>query len=61
VDLVLDFNSFSFSHPNPNPNSTHLPKHESLSSNHQFSQRIWYVEYCSVHAQSAQREVRNFA
>jgi len=35
---------------NPNPNPTHLPKHESLSPNHQFSQRTWYVEYYSVHA-----------
>jgi len=51
--LVLDFNYFSFSHPNPNPNPTHLPKHESLSHNHQFSQRIWYVEYWSVHAHMA--------
>jgi len=49
LDAVLDLNYFSFSHPNPNPNTTHLPKHESLSPNHQFSQRIWYVWYYSVH------------
>jgi len=44
LDLMLDLNYF-FSNPNPK----HLPKHESLSSNHQFSQRIWYVEYNSMH------------
>jgi len=43
-DLVV-----SFSYPNPNPNPTHLPKHEFLSHNNQFYQRIWYVEYYSVH------------
>jgi len=30
---------FPFSHPRP----THLPKHEFLSPNNQFYQRIWYV------------------
>jgi len=49
LDLVLDVNYFSFPHPIPNPNPTHLPKHESPSPNHEFSQRIWYVEYYSVH------------
>jgi len=44
---------FSFSHPNPKPNPTHLPKHESLSPNHQFSQHIWYEEYYFVHAYMA--------
>ena len=51
LHLVLDINCFSF----PNPNPTHLPKHQTISPNHQFAQRIWYVEYYSVH------EVRNFA
>jgi len=41
---------FFFSHRNPYPNPTHLPKHEFLSANTQFYQRIWYVEYYSVHA-----------
>jgi len=52
LDLVVDLNYFSFSYPNanPNPNPTHLPKHEFLSPNNQFYQRIWYVEYYSVHA-----------
>jgi len=46
---VLDLNRFSFSNPNP----THLPKHQTLSLNHQFSQRIWYVKYYSVYAHMA--------
>jgi len=41
LGLVLDLNYISFSNPNP----THLPKHETLSPNHHFSQRTWYVEY----------------
>ena len=45
-DLVLDLNYFTVSHPNP----THLPKYEFLCPNNQFYQRIWYVEYYSVHA-----------
>jgi len=49
-DLVRDLNYFSFSHPNPNPNPTYLPKHEFLSPNNEFYQRIWCVEYYSVHA-----------
>jgi len=36
LGLALDLNYFSFSNPNP----THLPKHQTPSSNHQFSQRI---------------------
>jgi len=48
-DLVVDLNYFSFPHHNPNPNLTHLPKHEFLRPNNQFYQRIWYVEYYSVH------------
>ena len=48
-DLVVHLNNVSFSNHNP----THLPKHESLSPNHKFSQRIWYVEYYSVHAYMA--------
>jgi len=40
LDLVLDLNYFSFSNPNPNPNPTLLPKHHTVSTNHQFSQRI---------------------
>jgi len=49
----LDFNYFSFSNCNINPNATHLAKHQILSPNHQFSQRIWYVECYSVHAHMA--------
>ena len=41
LDIVLDFKYFSFSNPNGNPNQTHLPKHQTLSPNHQFSQHIW--------------------
>jgi len=48
--LVLDLNYFSFSHHNPCRNPTNLPKHEFLNPNDQFYQRIWYVEYYSVHA-----------
>jgi len=59
LDLVLDLNYFSFPHPNPNPNPTHLLKHESPSPNNQFSQRIWYVEYYSVHKYMAWSQ-RNF-
>ena len=40
LDLILDFNYFSFSNCNINPNLTRLPKHQTLSPNHQFSQRI---------------------
>jgi len=50
-ELDLDFNYFSFS--NRNLNQTHLTKHQTLSPNHQFSQRIWYVEHHSVHAHMA--------
>jgi len=57
LDLVVDLNYFSFSHPNP----THLPKHEFPSPNNQFSQRIWFVEYHSVHTYATWCEVRNFA
>jgi len=46
LDLVLKLNYFSFSHPNP----TYLPKYKFVSPNNQFYQRIWYVEYYSVHA-----------
>ena len=53
LDLILDLNYFSFSNPNPNPKPTHLPKHQTLSPNHQFSQGIWFVEYYSVHAHMA--------
>jgi len=47
LDLMLDLNYFYFSNPNPNP--TYLPKCQTLSPNHQFSQRYWCVEYYSVH------------
>jgi len=47
-DLVVDLNYFSFFHPNPNP--TYSPEHEFLSPDNQFYQRIWHVEYYSVHA-----------
>ena len=46
LDLVLDLNYLSISNPNP----THLSKHQTLTPNDQFSQRIWNVEYYSVHA-----------
>jgi len=38
-----------FSNCNINPNPTHLSKHQTLSPNHQFSQRISYVECYSVY------------
>ena len=44
-DFVLDLNYFSFTHPNP----TYLPNYEFISPNNQFYQRIWYVEYYSMH------------
>jgi len=44
---------FSFSNCNINPTPTHLPKHQILSPNHQFSQRILHVECCSVNAHMA--------
>jgi len=50
LDLILDFSYVSFSNCNIKPNPTHLPKNQTLSPNHQFSQRILYVECCSVHA-----------
>jgi len=53
LDLILHFNYFSFSNRNINSNQTRLTKHQILSPNHQFSQRIWYVECCSVHAHMA--------
>jgi len=51
LELALDLNYFSFS--KPNLNQTHLTRHQTLSPNHQFSQRIWYVEHHSVHAHMA--------
>jgi len=53
LELVLDLNYFSFFNPVTNPNPTHLARHQTLSLNHQFSQRIWYVEYYFVHAHMA--------
>jgi len=53
LDLILDFNYFSFSNGNTNPNTPQLPRHQTLSPNHQFSQSILYVECCSVHARMA--------
>jgi len=45
LDLVLDLNYFFFSNHNPNLSRyTHLT-HQTLSPNHPFSQRIWYVEH----------------
>jgi len=41
IGLDLRLQLFSFSNSNINPNPTHLPKHQILSPNHQFSQRIW--------------------
>jgi len=43
----------SFSNSNINSIPTYLPKNQILSPNYQFSQRIWYVECCSVHAHMA--------
>jgi len=40
LDLVLDLNYFSVPNPNANPKPTHLPKLQTLSPNHRFSQRI---------------------
>jgi len=54
LDLVLDL--ISFSNPNPNPNPTHLNKHQTLSPNRQFYQRISYVEDYSVHTHMAQSQ-----
>jgi len=42
-----------FSNPNPNLTPTHLPKHQTLNPNYQFSQRIWCVEYYSAHEHMA--------
>jgi len=53
MDLVLELNCFSFSNSNLNPNPTHVPKQQTPSPNHQFSQRFWYVEYYSAHAYMA--------
>jgi len=50
---VLELNYFSFSNPNLNPNLTHLPKHQTQSPNHHFSQRIWYVQCYYVHPHMA--------
>ena len=33
--------------------TTRLPKHQNLSRNHQFSERIWYAEYYSVYEHMA--------
>jgi len=60
LDLVVDFNYFSFSHPIPHTNPTHLTKHESLSLNRKFSQRIQYVEYYSVHAHNRDNRIADF-
>jgi len=49
----LSLQLFFFSNCNINPNPTHLPKHQTLSPNHQFSQRVSYVECYSVHANMA--------
>jgi len=57
MDLIVDPNLFSFSNTNPNP--THLPKQQTLSPNHQFYQRFWYVECYSVHAHTVW--IRNYA
>jgi len=51
--LVLDLNYYFLYEPSLNANPTHLPKHQTLRPNHQFSQRIWYVKYYSVHANIA--------
>ena len=60
----MDF-YFYFSNCSINPNPTYLPKHQPLSPNHQFSQRIWYRERCSVHAHMAWgqefRKSKNFS
>jgi len=53
IGLNLRLQLFSFSNGNTNPNPPHLPKHQILSPNHQFSQHILYVECCSAHARTA--------
>jgi len=40
IGLNLRLQTFSFSNCNTDPNPTHLPKHQILSPNHDFSQRI---------------------
>ena len=42
-DLILHFNYISISNCNIYPNPAHLPKHQALCPNHQFSQRVLYV------------------
>ena len=53
IGLNLRIQLFSFSNCNIKPNPTRLPKHQILSPNHPFSQRIQYSECCSVHAHMA--------
>jgi len=57
LDLVLDINYISFSNPKPNLNPTHLPKHQTQSLNHQFSQRIWHVAYDCACAHGVKSEI----
>jgi len=49
----LDLNYVFFCKPKINPNPTDLSKHQTLTRNHQFSQRILCVKYYSVHAHMA--------
>ena len=49
LDLVLHLNYIYFSNTNP----TNSPKHHTQSPNHQFCQRIRYVEYYFVHVHMA--------
>jgi len=53
IGLDLTLQLVSFSNGNLNPNPTRLTKHQILSPNHQFSQRMWYEECFSVHAHIA--------
>jgi len=53
IGLNLSLQLFSFSNCNINPNPTQLPKHQIPRPNNKFSQRIWYVECCSVNAHMA--------
>jgi len=60
--LLTSIIFFSYPNPNPNPNPTHLPKHEFLSSDNQFYQRIWlFGMYIVALCMRTWCEVRNFA
>jgi len=56
IGLNLRLQLYFFSNCNINPNPEHFPKHHALSPNHEFSQHIFYVERCSVHAHIARSQ-----